>query len=98
MDSYHDAIPSNRRTPGQTLARLAAEAHEDHSAMIVSGRIRGSATPQEHRAQVVRLFWDTRRPGAFIERQPPHVRAALRNLTSGDARTGAAFPDWYAAS
>lgn len=92
-----DTIPSDRRSPAQMLARLASEAHEDHSAMIVSGRIRGSAPPQEHRAQVVRLFWDIRRPGAFIQRQPPHVRAALRSLKSDDAScSGGAFPDWYA--
>jgi len=91
-----DKIPTNRRSPAATLAYLAHEAWEGHSALILHGGIRGSAPPSEHRARILRSFWKQRRPGAFIEQQSPEVRQRLRNLRSEDIANVGAFPDWYA--
>jgi len=91
-----DRIPSNRRSPAATLARLAHEAWDGHSVFIVCAQIRGSSLPSEHRASIMRHFWEHRRPGAFIEQQPPEVRQRLRNLKSADVAHAGAFPDWYA--
>jgi|GEM_PF-1888669 len=91
-----DKIPTNRRSPAATLAYLAHEAWDGHSALIVHGGIRGSG-PSEHRASILRFFWKQRRPGAFIEQQSPEVRQRLRELRSDDIANVGAFPDWYAA-
>jgi len=91
-----DEIPTSRRSPAATLAHLAHEAWEGHSALIVHGGIRGTAPPSEHRARILRSFWKQRRPAAFIEQQPPGVRQRLRNLRSEDIANVGAFPDWYA--
>lgn len=91
-----DKIPTSRRSPAATLARLAHEAWEGHSVFIVCAAIRGNARPSEHRASIMRMFWEKRKPGAFIEQQPPEVRERLRNLRSEDIADAGAFPDWYA--
>lgn len=91
-----DRIPTNRRPPAATLARLAHEAWDGHSVFIVYGSLRGNLTPSEHRAEIMRSCWENRKPGAFIEQQPPEVREQLRKLRSEDVAHVGAFPDWYA--
>jgi len=97
MRNEKTKIPTNRRSPAATLAHLAHKAWENHSAMIVHGSIRGTATPSEHRALILRFFWKKRKPGAFIEEQPPEIRKQLCNLKSEDIINVGAFPDLYAA-